>query len=249
MIDPLKPGDNFRTLTNDDLHLKGTVADATLNLYTRRNRPLYAAANEYKDYDQRNSLGYALGQGLHKAMVNPNPVSRTLDKGPWVGGLLGGLGAAAMGYGGSRAFRDRDSMHWLATLLAGGVGAAAGAYSGNWRSKRAGWRMGNDGRQQVMEAINSAPGLSFQQRSQFMLGVSKLPDTQVNQLASLLRTATGFGVGALVAKFLSGAGLGGMLLGGLIGGVIGNAFNPRQPKDGLGRPSLNNHDMFGNPFI
>jgi hypothetical protein len=251
------PGANYRNAMGEPIKLTGNTALATLDPETRSKRPLFAATHEYQEFDPRDNLGQQLGRGLHNALTSPNFISKTLDKGPLVGGLSGALGVGALGYGAGWLMNKGDDpeakkkrRRW--GMLAALAGGAAGAYSGHWRTKESSWRMSTSGdhRQQVMDAISAAPGLSFQQRSQFMMGVSKLPDSQVNRLAELIPTVTGIGVGALVAKFLMGAGLGGIVLGGMLGGVIGHALGSTPtPKDGLGRPSLNNHDMFGNSIF
>ena len=62
----------------------------------------------------------------------------------------------------------------------------------------------------------------------------------------MLRSVTGAGVGALIAKFVLGAGTTGTAIGGLIGAVMGRK-RQSTPRNFFGQ-SVDGNNVYGNPF-
>lgn len=102
---------------------------------------------------------------------------------------------------------------------------------------------------QVIQALQSAPGLSFAERSQLTAGVSRLSSFDLESLASNLSGLGGAAIGAFIAKFLMHRGLIGTVLGAIFGGVVSKAiFGESPPTNFLGQPSLQNMSYTGHTY-
>lgn len=99
----------------------------------------------------------------------------------------------------------------------------------------------------IMQLIQSAPGLSFSERSQLTAGVGMLSGPDATQLASSLSGVIGAGAGALIAKFLMNKGLMGTVLGAIFGSTVAKAVfgPPAAPKNWNGTPSMQGMDATG----
>ena len=99
----------------------------------------------------------------------------------------------------------------------------------------------------IMQLIQSAPGLSFSERSQLTAGVGMLSGPDATQLASSLSGVIGAGAGALIAKFLMNKGLMGTVLGAIFGSTVAKAVfgPPAAPKNWNGKPSMQGMDATG----
>jgi hypothetical protein len=98
----------------------------------------------------------------------------------------------------------------------------------------------------VVQLIQSAPGLSFTERSQLIAGVSQLSGNEVSQLSSSLAGIGGAAVGAIVARFLMNKGLIGTVLGAIFGGTVARSlFGPPVPRNDLGQPSFQGRTLLG----
>ena len=101
----------------------------------------------------------------------------------------------------------------------------------------------------IVQLIQSAPGLSFNERSQLMAGVAQLSSTDLSQLASSLTGVGGAAVGAIIARYLLNKGLIGTVLGAIFGSNIAKAvFGPTIPRNDLGQPSLQGRYITGQYF-
>lgn len=150
----------------------------------------------------------------------------------------------------------RDWRYWLSLLGSASVGAVAAPYIKNklsmrkasaWLSPMREYPQGDV--QSILTMIRSAPGLSFNQRAQLMSGVSSLDTNSVKELKRLLMISGGSAVGAVVARFLMGKGLGSTVIGAMIGGFMGNVlFGSSQPRTSTGRPSMSGIDFSGRRF-
>jgi hypothetical protein len=198
--------------------------------------------------------------GKAKAYLKIRDVLKQVG-GTSVGASLGGvLGHAAHDYmreddpeGGER----RDWKYWLSTLGGAAAGGALGKHlstsmmgkASAWRSPDMNMRGAQDATQSVLSMLRSAPGLSFNQRSQLMAGVGQLDPSSANQLQNILSTGGGAAVGAIVARFLMGKGLGATVVGAMLGGVIGNAvFGSNTPRTSTGNPGMVGVDFSGRRF-
>ena len=199
---------------------------------------------------------YQLGATLRDKLMAPNIIGRQLDKGPWTGAAtLGGIGAVGGGIAGAitDAFtHNSGTAARLATLLGLG-GAALGGLSGHMRQpqdKAASWREGEDSvKEQLIEAINNAQMMNFNDRMRATAAVPQLNAFQAQQLLSQVSMLGGAAAGAAIMRFLFGAGLMGTLAGGFMGGMLGRSFNPPYRPGPLGMPSMSGYDLNGNPLF
>jgi hypothetical protein len=227
----------------------------------KANNPLAAIQYSSYPFQYENDSVYRAGrttrEGL-KSFIRNSKIHDAINQGPIPGALLvGALAAAAGGLGGSLANVGLNAYSKVTgdrkkridavkmALMLGLIGAGVGAYSG-WMNKSmnesmnkssgfrnsANWR-DNDPYQIIMEALRDSRTLSFNEQAQLMRGVSQLSPMQAAALARQIKTAAGAAIGALVARFLAGAGLGGMVLGGLIGGTLAKSLMVR--RDSFGR--------------
>jgi hypothetical protein len=98
----------------------------------------------------------------------------------------------------------------------------------------------------VVQLIQSAPGLSFSEKSQLIAGVAQLSGNEVSQLSNSLVGIGGAAVGAIVARFLMNKGLIGTVLGAIFGGTVAKSlFGPPVPKNDLGQPSFQGRTLLG----
>lgn len=101
----------------------------------------------------------------------------------------------------------------------------------------------------IVNLIQTAPGLSFNERSQLMAGVAQLSSPDLTQLASSLSGVGGAAIGAIIARFLLNKGLIGTVLGAIFGSNIAKAvFGPSIPRNDLGQPSLQRQYITGQYF-
>lgn len=98
----------------------------------------------------------------------------------------------------------------------------------------------------VVQLIQSAPGLSFTEKSQLIAGIAQLSSNEVSQLSNSLVGIGGAAVGAIVARFLMNKGLIGTVLGAIFGGTVARSlFGPPVPRNDLGQPSLQGRTLLG----
>ena len=203
--------------------------------------------------DENTSMGASVGRGVREFADRPNMLGSILNNGPLSGGLLGG--AIGAGIGGLAGIPTRRSKRLavIAGLLGAGLGAGLGAYSGMVRQpgyyKSAAWRGGDpfgDPTDQILTALQSDTGLGTYQKMQMMAQVAQLPQYQAAQLAQMLGSVAGAGVGALIARFLLGAGTLGTAVGAGMGYMAGNALFGNHQRDAMGYPSSD--QSFTNSF-
>lgn len=104
-----------------------------------------------------------------------------------------------------------------------------------------------DAQARVVQLIQSAPGLSFTEKSQLIAGVAQLSGNEVSQLSNSLVGFGGAAVGAIVARFLMNKGLIGTVLGAIFGGTVAKSlFGSPVPKNDLGQPSFQGRTLLGN---
>lgn len=98
----------------------------------------------------------------------------------------------------------------------------------------------------VVQLIQSAPGLSFTEKSQLVAGIAQLSSNEVTQLSNSLVGTGGAAVGAIVARFLMNKGLIGTVLGAIFGGTVAKSlFGPPVAKNDLGQASFQGRTLLG----
>lgn len=201
------------------------------------------------------SLSYQLGAKIPQLLEGKQslaPVADWMDRAeanPWRSGLYGGLAGAA---GGAILGHLLERDPAVAAMLgAGGAGGGAwliGTLMNLRKQKlreqhhlqKAASFYGHsttDPQAFILARVAQDPSIGFQAKSQISQSLDQLTAGQISDLAKLIRTAVGAGVGALVAKYLLRLGLGGTILGALVGGYTGSRFG--------GSKSIE-RDLFGN---
>lgn len=219
--------------------------------YFSPNRKVQDVLIQSRPGDVRAGLSYKAKRKLQDFAENPRPTlpGRILDRGP----LAGGSAGAATGFG-IGALADlvldkinggpRDpaiSMKWLGTLLGGGVGATLGHYRRKINSpgynspegqnyhrmtstltKQA--AMFHDPRNVILEKLQGASDIGFAEKAKLAAAVRSMDAARAKQLADMVKASLGFGVGAIVARYLFGMNsLRGTMFGGILG-VLGTGL-------------------------
>ena len=193
--------------------------------------PLTSAFHKYRTpWDPANAgSSVNTGRSVYNWLQKPNMLSKTMDAGALPGGLAGSLIGGGIGYLGghvknflSDEGKQTNPATWalVSALLGAGVGGYIG--HGRWNAKNSSMHT-SKGRLSKADAatiINSVPGLSREQRMQYMAATSRMNSGELSELERLLRGAAGAGIGALLARFFFGKGLirggAGALFGGLV---------------------------------
>ena len=144
-------------------------------------------------------------------------------------------------------YQGGEGPAWSKMLAAAlGVGGAGlGAYTGRNYTKQA--SMGGSG-SQIATMLSGDPSLSFSDKADLLRSINLLNMMQQQQLASVLRTAGGAGVGALIAKFLLKMGAGGQVAGALIGGSMGRGYSNGFLRNKRGERTRPGYNVYGQPF-
>lgn len=192
----------------------------------------------------------ALGTGALNMIIG-RPAGTDLLRNALIGGLATGALGAYSGYLRKHkpnysepaqpltlSSKERQALHELARAQ-----ARMGLKSAS--VKRA-FSSASEAQSRIVQAIQSSPGLSFQEKSQLIAGVAQLSSNDLSRLASSLAGYGGAAVGAIIARFLLNKGLIGTVLGAIFGGSLANSlFGPTIPRNDLGRPSLQGRTFTG----
>ena len=175
---------------------------------------------------------------------------------PKAGALVGALAMLLVG-GAGGALYNKFTRHkrfnpetgeepsMLKDMLYGaGVGGSIGGLTG--------WALGNDEQNakvasafegfsdvaMINNKIMGDPTLDFQQRRQLMNLINQLPSTSISQLAPVVGSALGAGVGAIIAKYLLKMGITGTIITSILVSGIGSSFASHfyGPKPGTFSP-------------
>ena len=158
-------------------------------------------------------------------------------------GLLSALAGGAAGAFLTHQGGDMSvSKSLLAALLAGTAGAGAVAYSHNKQDRRQAYlsKQASDV-DMIIRAITMDPYMSPSERAACLRAAAVMENNQRDDLARMLSTATGAGVGAIVLRFLRGKGLIPTMVGGILGAVAGYAAGPGPKYNPMGQLSLSNY--------
>jgi hypothetical protein len=146
--------------------------------------------------------------------------------------LAGALGGAALGGGLGRVAHDDARAYNRKKSIFGRAQRSRYFYPG--LSKQSSF-FGED-ESYIVNRIMSASDISSLAKQHMISLVSTLPEQRQSILAAALKTSFGSAIGVLIAKYLMGWGIGGMVLGGLIGGA-------------LTLPDSSNRNRFGQIFF
>lgn len=100
----------------------------------------------------------------------------------------------------------------------------------------------------ILQILQAAPGMSYTEKSQLTVGISRLSPQDLVQLANSLHGVTGAIAGAVIAKFLLNRGLIGTVMGAIFGGAVAKAVFGTQAKNALGQSSMQGHTITGNTY-
>lgn len=236
--------------------LTGLAAKATAPEFEdwQRENPAMTAYHRRRDaYDPRDSWQYMAGAGIANRMGDPNNRwRRTMRRGPLAGGTAVALSAGALSLGTlwllNRLGVIPSSMVKPVTLGAAALGAAIGGFSGSRHRNEKQASMAP--RDDILAMLRQDTRTSFGEKARLQRGVMSLSQQELSRLRTMIGTAGGASVGAIIARFLLGAGRGGMLVGALVGGSVGraifrsNEFN----KNVAGQRTRPGKNVFGSPF-
>jgi len=201
------------------------------------------------------SLEYQLGAKIPELLKDKQvlaPVADWIDRAegnPLRSGMMGA--AAGAGGGALLGLLLQKDPRMAAMLGAGAIGGGswlAGTLMNMQRRRQAERARGlvkpasfygdldSDPSEFISTRLAQDSGLSFSDKAQLSGMLNQLSQGQAFELARILRTITGAGVGALIAKFLFRLGIGGTIVGSILGGVVGS----RRGGDPVKR------DVFGN---
>jgi hypothetical protein len=158
-------------------------------------------------------------------------------------GLLSALAGGATGaYLGHRGGGVSVSKSLMAALLAGAAGAGATAYGQNQMDRRSAYmaKQASDV-DFIVRAITMDPYMSPAERAACLRAAALMSSIQRDELARMLSTATGAGVGAIVLRFMRGKGLIPTMVGGILGAVAGYVAGPGPKYNPMGQLSLSNY--------
>lgn len=213
-----------------------------------KENPTLAAMHTWRPDAPENTFAYGLGDWARRATL-PGLANAT-NAGALPGGAAGAAYAALPVLAGSWLYNntlggDRPLNTALLTALAALTGGGLGAYSGYHRSgqaaaarqtaeleKPAGWRapgkpmMFMGPQQQLSEKLYTISDYSGAERSRMMMAVQQLAPAQAAELWRLVGSLGGAAAGAVIARYLMGAGLLGTAVGAGLGLMAGRALFP-----------------------
>lgn len=228
------------------------MADTPGAIEWRANNPAKAALHgysPYERYEETTPIAYSLGKYLKDKSRSSTAgffgraANNGILSGAGVGGALGAGGGALAGLL-ARLFLGKTSIGKWA-LVGGTLGALLGGHNGFVRSRkkspseiylRKSAATYTDPRNFILEKLQGATDIGVGEKVRLAAAVRNLNRNDAEKLASMVRAALGFGVGAIIAKFLFGASsAAGTLFGGVVGALGANILannllnKPQQP--------------------
>lgn len=229
--------------TGEDAHIAG---NRLANHFSPNRKVQDILINSRVGDYRAGSMGYKIKRKLQDLAERPSSTlpGRLLNHGPAVGGTAGaaiGLGTGALAdwildkiNGGPRD--SAIDLKLVGALAGGGIGATLGHYRKKYNVKNIdedrvptqyiakSAAMYNDPRNVILEKLQGATDIGFAEKAKLAAAVRSMDRSQAQQLASMVRAALGFGVGALIARYLFGMkSVRGTMFGGIIG-VLGTGL-------------------------
>lgn len=237
-------GTTFRFTGDRAMAMAGTPGAAKW----RSENPELALRNAYSPFDdpaETSPIAHTIGQFINKQKSSKGLIGSIVDKGmlpgAMVGGVLGLGGGALAGLLAKLFLGKASTKNWA--LAGGALGAVLGGHNGLVRSRMhkpdhflKSAATYTDPRNFILEKLQSATDVGIGEKVRLAAAVRNLDRNDAEQLASLVRAALGFGVGAIIAKFIFGTtSAAGTLFGGIVGALgtsmiannlLGQSANP-----------------------
>lgn len=216
------------------------AADDPIAETWRKQNPAKAYKLRYIPNAAKDTLAWKAGEKIRQFAYDKEPtlLGCIMDKGPLPGGLLGAgtglLGGLLAGWLKEKITGDASPMMWgLTGSLLGGLG---GSLAGHLRTsdkntdseelplhKQA--AMYHDPRNFILEKLQSAHDIGYAEKAKLAAAVRNLDYNTASRLADAVRAAVGFGIGALISKFIFKTSGTGTFFGGLAGILGANVIN------------------------
>lgn len=209
--------------------------------------PVKAVKLGYSPYDSpedQSPIAYGLGKYLRDKSQNrvDGFLGRASNYGILSGATVGGLvgaGGGALASLIARLFLGKTSVGKWA-LAGGALGALLGGHNSFVRGRRRNPMLKSaatymDPRNFILEKLQGANDIGVGEKVKLAAAVRNMNRADAEKLASMVRAALGFGVGAIIAKFLLGtSSAAGTLFGGVVGAlganmIANNLFAPQSP--------------------
>lgn len=239
---------------HDVLHGRQAIANANTQaaLGWRAHNPMAAYRDSVPRPDaESESWLYRAGDSVRQMAESPEQswYGKLFGKGPVAGAIVGGSTGLLGGILANWIAKGLGAKNPSFGLWGGLAGTALGALVGDERSKTASTRevdpmlmdilanapsfqksaaMFRDPRNFILEKLQSANDVSPMEKAQLAARVRNLDPVTASRLADAVRAALGFGVGAIIAKFLGGSALSGGF-GGLLGMALFGTMLKKNP--------------------
>lgn len=249
IIPGLEPTIKRRYITGDEFTFTGdramALADTPGAEEWRINNPQKAIALGKNPLDEPSGLFHSIGKHVRDFSEKNGIFGKIADKGTVPGALAGGAigaGAGALANVLAKFFFPGAGSAGRWAIAGGILGSILGGHNG-WVRATAKEKGGpflksaatyTDPRNFILEKLQGATDVSMLDKVKLAAGVKNLDRDSAEKLAALVRSALGFGIGAIISKFIFGASGAGALFGGL-GGMFGanflvNNFVKKQPS-------------------
>lgn len=202
----------------------------------------------FGDDDYREGYSYQGGRAIRQFLDRKEPTwfGKLLNHGPLTGAATGGVAGFLGGKLLNFLFNSKDDgkgwhIPWdMVGLIGGGAfGALRGRLHEQLNEKNASVNivksaMFQDPRNFILERLQGATDISPFEKAQLAARVRQLNIMEAERLKEQVRAAAGFGVGAIVSRFVMGMGWMGTAMGGVVGALASNLL-PRgnRPPTGI----------------
>lgn len=202
--------------------------DSVLPPNTSLVAPAYISPDDFRE-----SMAYKGGQTIRRIADDPEPtlIGRLFNTGPVAGSLAGAGTGWLLGKILEWINPGKSDIKWSTIgLLGGGLGGGLTGYYKNkiWEDQQRKKReavgllkqsMFRDPRNFILERLQGANDISPYEKAQLAARVRQMNIMEAERLKEKVRAAAGFGVGAIISRFVFGAGWVGTTVGGLAGAL------------------------------